>query len=99
MGGECAGWGDGINTQYRIKTKYAPVKPDTFKVFTTEQPGEVLSSNYSTGEFIVKFARPPLSTERIMVTYVLSKCDTTVGITIVTNDGNSYFEIPVEITK
>jgi hypothetical protein len=98
-GGECAGWGDGINTQYRIKTKYAPVKPDTFKVFTTEQPGEVLSSNYSTGEFIVKFARPPLSTERIMVSYVLSQCDTTVGITIVTNDGNSYFEIPVEITK
>jgi len=34
-----------------------------------------------------------------MVSYVLSQSDTTVGITIVTNSGNSYFEIPVEITK
>jgi hypothetical protein len=98
-GGEFAAWGDGINTQYRIKTKYAPVDPESFKVFTTEQPGEILSSNYSTGEFTVSFARPPLSDERIMVSYVLLKTDTTVQITIVTDSGNFSFEIPAEITK
>ena len=98
-GGEFAGYGDGVSTVYPVKTKYAPLKPDTFRVFTPEQPGEILSANPATGEILVEFERAPRADERIMVSYVLARAATVIGVTIVTDSGNSYFDIPIEITK
>ena len=98
-GGEFTGYGDGVNTLYAVKTKHAPLKPDTLRVFTPEQPGEIRSVNLATGEILAEFERAPRADERIMVSYVLARAASVIGITIVTDSGNSYFEIPVEITK
>jgi len=98
-GGEFAGYGDGVSTVYPVKTKYAPLKPDTFRVFTPDQPGEILSANLVTGEILVEFGRAPRADERIMVSYVLARAASVIGVTIVTDSGNSYFDIPIEITK
>ena len=98
-GGESIGSGNGYDSTFSLKTKYAPHVEGTFQVFTEKQIGGIQSYNPYSGEFVATFEVPPAVGEKIKASYVLSKVITPVIVEISANTGTYSFLINLEVSR
>lgn len=94
-GGEIVGKGDGVSKTFTLKTKYAPLHNDSLKVFISREPAKLKSVNLLTGEFTAVFDNPPAYQEDIRASYVISKVNMPIKLTI----DNLKFNLSLEVIK
>jgi len=86
VGGEVVGYGDGVNSIYKVKTKYPFIKDGTLKVFANG-PGTVLFYDPISGEATVKFGSVLPKNTAIKASYVIYKASVPVELVFTTKTG------------
>lgn len=100
IGGEVLGYGDGVNTTYTFKTRYAPIYEGSLTVFTSDGVAQTIYNNIYTGEVTAVFSSPVSLNKAIKASYKTSSTNRMpFTVKISTDKGDYSFPVYLQVSQ